>query len=64
MLDAVFAFLSEVIAFRLGRLYLSGLTLGRFNPRAGDRSQPLVSLFGALTTLALIVGIAIWVNAS
>ena len=64
MLDAVFAFLSEVIAFHLGRLYLSGLTLGRFKPRIGDRSQPLVSLFGALTTLALIVGIAIWVNAS
>jgi hypothetical protein len=44
MLDAVFAFLSEVIAFHLGWFYLSGLTLGRFKPRVGDRSQPLVSL--------------------
>jgi hypothetical protein len=64
MLDAVFVFLSEVVAFHLGRFYLSGLTLGRFKPSIGDRSQPLVSLFGALTTLALIVGIAIWVNGS
>lgn len=64
MLDAVFAFLFEVIAFHLGRFYLSGLTLGRFNPKIGDRSQPLVSLFGALTTLALIGALAIWVNGS
>ena len=62
MLDAAFAFLSEVVAFHLGRFYLLALTLGRFKPRMGDRSQPLVSLFGALTTLALIVGMGIWMH--
>lgn len=64
MLDAVFVFFSEGIAFHLGRFYLLGLTLGRFKPSIGDRGQPLVSLFGVLTTLALIVGTAIWVNGS
>jgi hypothetical protein len=64
MIDAVFDFLFEVIAFQLGRFYLWGLTLGRFKPSIGDRSQPLVSLFGGLTTLAFIVGIAILINQS
>lgn len=64
MLDAVFNFLFEVIAFHLGRFYLLALTLGRFNPSIGDRSQPLVSLLGGLVTLALIIGIAIWINQS
>lgn len=64
MLEAVFDFLFEVIAFHLGRFYLSVLTLGRFNPSIDDRSQPLVSLFGGLVTLALLISIAIWINQS
>jgi hypothetical protein len=60
MLEAAFAFFSEVIAFQFGRLYLWALTLGRFKPSLGDRSQPFVSLFGGLITLVLIVGIASW----
>lgn len=64
MLDAVFTFLFEVIAFHLGRLYLRVLTLGRFTPSIGDRSQPLVSLFGGLVTLALIVGLVTWLHQS
>jgi hypothetical protein len=64
MLDAMFSFIFEVIAFHLGRFYLLALTFGRFNPCMGDRSQPLVSLFGGLVTLALLVGLAIWVNQS
>jgi hypothetical protein len=60
MLETAFAFFSEVITFQLGRFYLWAATLGRFKPSLGDRSQPLVSLFGGLTTLVLIVGIASW----
>jgi hypothetical protein len=60
MPEAAFAFISEVIAFQLGRFYLWALTLGRFKPGIGDRSQPLVSLFGGLATLVLIAGIASW----
>lgn len=64
MLGAVFNVLFEVIAFHLGRFYLLTLTLRRFDARIGDRSQPLVSLFGGLVTLALLIGIAIWTNQS
>lgn len=60
MLEAAFAFFSEVIAFQFGRLYLWALTLGRVKPSLGDRSQPLVSLFGGLITVSLTVGIASW----
>ena len=63
MLDAVFYFLFEVIAFHLGKFYLAVLTLGRYKPKIDDRSEPLVSLFGAIVTIALVVGIA-WTNNS
>jgi len=62
MLDAMLDFLGEVIAFHLGRLYLLALTLGRFNPKIGDRSQPLVSLFGGIFTIFLIVVMVVSIN--
>jgi len=62
MLDVIFSFLSEVVAFHLGRLYLRVLTLGRFNPVISDRSQPLVSLFGGIVTFAFVIGIAMRLN--
>ena len=64
MLDAIFYFLSEVIAFHLGRFYLGLLTLGRYKPKFGDTSQSLVSLFGGLVTFALVISIAIALHAS
>jgi hypothetical protein len=62
MLDAVFNFLFEVIAFHLGQFYLRVLTFGRFSPSIHARSQPLVSLFGALFTLVLLIAIGIGIN--
>ena len=62
LIQTTFCFLSEVIAFRLGRFYLRILTLGRFKPELNDTSQPLVSFFGALITLAIIIFIAIQIN--
>lgn len=64
MLDAAFNFFVDVIAFHLGRFYLLVLTLGRFKPSIGDRSQPLVSLLGVLVTVVLIVGVATSLNQS
>ena len=64
MLDAIFSFLSEVVAFHLGKLYLAIITFGRYKPKIGDTSQPLVSLFGGLLTIILIVGVFAWINYS
>lgn len=64
MLDAIFDFLSEVVAFHLGRLYIAIITFGRFKPKIGDTSQSLVSLFGGALTIVLIVGIFTWINHS
>lgn len=60
MLEAAFSFLSEVVAFHLGRAYLWVLTLGRYRPHIDDRSQPLVSLFGFLVTFAAAIGAVMW----
>ena len=62
MQDTVLDFLSEVAAFRLGRLYLAIITFGRYQPKIGDTSQPLVSLFGGLLTIVLVVGTMAWIN--
>jgi hypothetical protein len=62
VLEAIFSFLIEVIAFQLGRLYLRILTFGRVNPDLNSRNQLLVSLFGGVTTFAIIVGIGIWAH--
>jgi hypothetical protein len=64
MLDSVFDFLSEVVAFHLGRFYLLILTFGRYKPKIGDTSQPLVSLFGGVLTIVLLVAVIAWINHS
>ncbi len=64
MPDAIFYLLSEVIAFHLGRFCLGVLTLGRYKPKIGDTSQPLVSLFGGLVGFVLVIGLAIALHAS
>ena len=64
MLDAIFYFLSEIVAFHLGRFYLAIITFGRCKPKIGDTSQPLVSLFGGILTIVLIVGVFAWINHS
>lgn len=63
MLDAIFYLLSEVIFFHLGRFSLGVFTLGRYKPKLGDTSQPLVSLFGGLIAFVLVIGIAIALRA-
>lgn len=62
MLEAALSFLSEVVAFHLGRTYLWALTLGRYQPRLDDRSAPLVSLFGAIVTLVAAIGAVMWLR--
>lgn len=62
MLEAVFNFLAEFVAFHLGRAYLWVLTLGRYWPSIDDRSQPLVSLFGGLITLVAVIGTIMWLR--
>lgn len=62
MIDALVHFLFEVVVFYLGRLYLSILTLGRYRPKLDDRNQPMVSLFGGIITLAIFIGIGVWLN--
>lgn len=64
MLDVVFDFLSEVVAFHLGRFYIAIITFGRCKPKIGDTSQSLVSLFGGTLTIVFIVGIFAWINHS
>lgn len=64
MLNAFFDFLSEFVAFHLGRFYLAIITFGRYKPKIDDTSQPLVSLFGGTVTIILIVGIFAWANHS
>ncbi len=64
MLEVVFYFLSEVVAFHLGRFYIAIITFGRCKPKIDDTSQPLVSLFGATLTIVLIVGFFAWINHS
>jgi hypothetical protein len=59
MLEAVFYLVSEVITFHFGRLCLGVLTLGRYKPKIGDTSQGMVSLFGALVAIALVLGVAV-----
>lgn len=62
MLEAAFTFLAEFVAFHLGRAYLWVLTLGRYRPHIDDRSQPLVSLFGAIVTLVAAIGAGMWLR--
>ncbi len=62
MLDALFTFLSDVIAFYLGRFYLQVLTLGRYKIDIQSRHAPMVSLFGAIVTFAVILGFFAWFN--
>lgn len=62
MMDAVFAFLIDVAVFYLGRFYLQILSLGKYKAEIGGRHSLLVSLFGGLVTLALLVGAFSWLN--
>ncbi|MBZ0069716.1 MAG: hypothetical protein K8F26_12985 [Thiobacillus sp.] len=62
MLDAVFNFLIDVVAFYLGRFYLLILTLGKYKAEMGDRNSLLVSLFGGVVTFAWAVGLFSWLN--
>jgi hypothetical protein len=62
MMDAVFSFLIDVVAFYLGRLYLLILTLGKYKAEIGDRNSLLVSLFGGVVTVAWVVGLLSWLN--
>jgi hypothetical protein len=62
MMDAVFTFLIDVAAFYSGRFYLQILTLGKYKAEIGGRNSLLVSLFGGLVTLALIVGLFSWLS--
>ena len=64
MLEIVFDFLTEVVFFHLGKLYLAVVTLGRYKPKINDTSQPLVTLFGAIVTIGLLVGIVAWISRS
>ena len=62
MMDAVFTFLIDVVSFYIGRFYLLILTLGKHKAEIGDRNSVLVSLFGGIVTLALVVGLFSWLN--
>lgn len=63
MLDAIFTFLSEVVAFYLGRFYLQVMTLGRYKADIQGRHAPMVSLFGGIVTFAIVLGCFAWLNA-
>ncbi|MDA8259561.1 MAG: hypothetical protein M0Z99_28645 [Betaproteobacteria bacterium] len=62
MLDALFSFLVDVVAFYLGRFYLLILTLGRYKADIGGRNSMMVSLFGGVVTLLLFIGFFSWIN--
>jgi hypothetical protein len=62
MLDAIAQFISEVVAFHLGRFYIFIFTLGQVKVNTNSPSQPLISLFGGMLTLAIIVSVGIWLN--
>lgn len=62
MLENIADFVLDVVAFQLGRFYLFVLSLGQVKVDAETRHQPFVSLVGAVLTLAMIVGLGIWLN--
>jgi hypothetical protein len=60
LVDVIVGFLLEVVFFSVGKWLSWIVTLGRVSPRLSDKSQPLVTLLGALVTIATAAFILIW----